>query len=90
MVRSINITWVEWAANITAGGPIEGYMVQWRDESNVEWTSVWLNGTGNLFYTVQGLKPYTVYEASVTAFKFGSEKLGQLSPVTRMRTKCAG
>ena len=89
---SINIKWADWdvANGDTGDGPVIGYIVFWRPTSGNGWMSHWINCTTGLSHTVSQLKPYTSYEVAVAAFRPGPGGLGNRSPVTNVRTICAG
>ena len=63
-----------------------GYKVYWRYRSEAEWTSIWVNSTADLSYNLEQMRPYSVYEVAVAAFRPGPGGLGQLSPSTVVAT----
>ena len=94
---SMNITWLEWdtSKGDSGDGPVIGYKVFWRyyisvPVSVLNWTSVWVNSSLDLSYTVVELKSYTVYEVAVAAVRPGPGGLGQLSPAALIVTTREG
>ena len=81
--NKIQVTWLKWDAPQGGDGPVEKYLVYWREcacGKQKGWLGPVEVGQYVLLHTLKGLKSRTLYEVAVAAVRPGDGGEGPKSP----------